>query len=125
MLKQAMITWGSQNMLGNDADKKNAVAETAALPTREPGNHAKSSAGEQAYIAPAKPKKIPKLDDFEMINKSIFLKMFEKSLMHIGIRNAISLIEFQGALSETPPDSEFMRHYPDDAMTATFEVLKL
>jgi hypothetical protein len=25
LLKQAMITWGSQPMLGNDEDKKNAV----------------------------------------------------------------------------------------------------
>lgn len=60
-----------------------------------------------------------------MVNKSIFLKMFEKSIMHLGIRNAISLIEYEGAYAETPPESEFMRIYPDDAMSATFEVLKL
>lgn len=30
-----------------------------------------------------------------MINKSIFLKMFEKSIMHIAIRNAIQLLDFQ------------------------------
>lgn len=61
-----------------------------------------------------------------MINKALFQKMFEKSIMHLCIRNAISLLEYNDLRQAVmPQDIEFMRNYPDDAMTATFEVLKL
>jgi len=51
--------------------------------------------------------------------------MFEKSVMQICIRNAIHLLEFKDQKLEMAKDIEFMRNYPDDAMTATFEVIKL
>lgn len=43
--------------------------------------------------------------------------MFEKVLIHAGVRNAIQLV---GQYS-TP--LEFTKHYSNDQMTATFEVL--
>jgi hypothetical protein len=45
------------------------------------------------FVPAEKPKKLSGLDDFDMINKTIFVKMFQKTLMHLGIRNAISLLD--------------------------------
>ena len=75
MLKQVTITWGSMYLLGNPEDK---VDSTNYNPN---------------FVPPEKPKKLSGLDDFDMINKAILVKMFQKPLMHLGIRNAISLLD--------------------------------
>ena len=74
-------------------------------------------------VLPEKPKKLPGLDDFDTINKAIWVKMFQKSILHLGIRNAISLMDT--TVEQMEKDSEFMRNYPKDEITANFEVLKL
>lgn len=120
MLKQAMVSWGSHYLLGNEEDKLNANQAGSVA-----ANQINYSKGD-SYIPPEKPKRIQTLKDFDMINKALFQKMFEKSIMHLCIRNAISLLEFNDPRQAVmPQDIEFMRNYPDDAMTATFEVLKL
>jgi hypothetical protein len=58
------------------------------------------------------------LDEHDSITKMTFEQMFEKVVMHSGIRNAIML------LGQYSKRSDFSKHYNNDPMTATFEVLQ-
>ena len=48
----------------------------------------------------------------------LFEQIYEKTILHSSIRNAITLVEVSSQ------DNEFLKYYSDDAMAATFEVLK-
>ena len=68
-----------------------------------------------------RPKKIRtklSVENLESFSKMLFEQIFEKSILHASIRNAISLVE----VSST--DNEFLKYYSNDQMAATFEVLK-
>ena len=93
-------------LLGNPEDKQDLVGT---LPPN--------------FVQPEKPKKLQGLADFETINKAIWVKMYQKPILHLGIRNAISLMDT--TLEDLEKDVEFMRNYPKDEITANFEVLKL
>ena len=58
-----------------------------------------------------------------MINKAIWVKMSQKPILQLGIRNAISLLDM--TTEQMEKDSEFMKNYPNDPITANFEILKL
>jgi Fe-S cluster assembly ATPase SufC len=104
MIRQVTITWGSMYLLGNPEDKQ----DRPSIPN---------------FMAPEHPKKMPSLEDFEFITRSIFIKMFQKPLLHLGIRNAISLLDM--AKGQLEKDIEFIKNYPKDEISQHFEVLKL
>ena len=88
-----------------------------------PEDKTESTNNASNFVSPERPKKLPGLEDFEMVNKAIFVKMFQKPLLHLGIRNAITLLDISHEQMEK--DTEFMKNYPKDEVTANFEVLKL
>jgi hypothetical protein len=97
VLKQLMYTWGR-------------VPE-------KPDSRPADATGTQMH-KPRKGAYKLALDALETISKMTFEQMFEKVVMHAGVRNAIQLL---GQFS-TP--LEFTKHYSTDQMTATFKVLQ-
>lgn len=107
MLVNVMVTWGNKH---DDEKNKDRIQINSEFNQKYSINQKVSEINDFSF------------DDLQQIDVTLFLKMFQKSILQLGVKNALSILENQQG--KIHADSAYIKNYQKDEVSASLEVIK-